>query len=137
MIFLQQRVNCVLESLSRPTGIRFQAHFNRISIKSTRKPTKFATILLIQSSKYQQEHCVSVSAGRFSVVSGSGSWSDPRVLAWGSVRLFLCSDVKFLILTQLFNLPSPHSKNALNMFFGSITPYNPNINQEKQNGNTN
>ena len=64
----------------------------------------FVKNLLIPSMKYQQEYCVSVSAGRFSIVLGSGSWSDPRVLAWGIVRLFLCSGVKTFNLTFAIKL---------------------------------
>ena len=97
----------------------------------------FVKNLLIPSTKYRQEHCVSVFAGRFSIVLGSGSWSDPRVLAWGSVRLFFVLKRQGFELAPPLSLPLPHSKIALNMFFGSITPYNPNNNQEKQNGNTN
>ena len=37
-------------------------------------------------------------AGRFSVVSGTGSWRDLLAHVRGSVRLFLCSDVSQLIM---------------------------------------
>ena len=68
----------------------FSAVFHQKSMKTDQV---LLLILLIPCTKYQQEHCVSVSAGRFSVVTESGSWSDLHTRVWGSVRLFYSSDI--------------------------------------------
>ena len=90
------RCKLPVETNSAPVEARSKLIFNRISSKEYENRPSFVKILLIPCSKYQQEHCASVSAGRFSIVTESGSWSDLHTRAWGSVRLFLCSDVKNL-----------------------------------------
>jgi hypothetical protein len=82
---------CIISSGNgfRCKGFRLPSSFSAVfHQKSMKTDQVLLLILLILRTKYQQEHCVSVSAGRFSVVSGSGSWSDLHTRVWGSVRLF-------------------------------------------------
>lgn len=87
-------INCLWIPPPQPAEEGFQAHFQPYFIKSICKSAK----LYIDSFDSEkgipaQEQSVSVSAGRFSIVSESGSWRNLHIRAWGDVRLFLCSYV--------------------------------------------
>ena len=77
-----------VDSGSTTNGERIQAHSNRISSKERVNRPSFLKILLIQSSKYQQEHCILMPCWAFLYRLDSGFLVGPTRRAWGSVRLF-------------------------------------------------